>query len=112
MGVLRDELGWDEAELGTVFSAIDCHGHVSREQVGGGACCVCLRGSVHVLVTPCDVQRNRVTQLLRTQRTHQFGDIMVAEELRDPSADAELLRHLSHARPNWWTDMPNAVASL
>lgn len=40
MGVLRDELGWDEAELGTVFSAIDCHGHVSREQVGGGMLCM------------------------------------------------------------------------
>jgi hypothetical protein len=36
MNMLRDELGWDEAELGTVFNAIDCHGHVSREQVGGG----------------------------------------------------------------------------
>jgi hypothetical protein len=35
MNMLRDELGWDEAELGTVFSAIDCHGHVSREQVRG-----------------------------------------------------------------------------
>jgi hypothetical protein len=34
MSLLRDELGWDEAELGTVFSAIDCHGHVTREQVG------------------------------------------------------------------------------
>ena len=36
MGMLRDELGWDEAELGTVFDAIDCHGHVTREQVGRG----------------------------------------------------------------------------
>ena len=73
MNMLRDELGWDEAELGTVFSAIDCHGHVTREQ---------------------------------------FADILVAEELRDPTADAELLRHLSHARPNWWTDCPPSVASM
>lgn len=73
MALLRDELGWDEAELGTVFSAIDCHGHVSREQ---------------------------------------FADILIAEELRDPSADAELLRHLAHQRPNWWTECPNAVASI
>ncbi|GBF98586.1 hypothetical protein Rsub_11311 [Raphidocelis subcapitata] len=73
MNMLRDELGWDEAELGTVFSAIDCHGHVTREQ---------------------------------------FADILVAEELRDPTADAELLRHLSHARPNWWTDCPNTISTL
>lgn len=37
MALLRDELGWDEAELGTVFDALDCHGHVSREQVRAGA---------------------------------------------------------------------------
>ena len=67
MALLRDELGWDEAELGTVFSAIDCHGHVSREQ---------------------------------------FADILIAEELRDPSADAELLRHLTRSSqrpPSLWS---------
>jgi hypothetical protein len=73
MNMLRDELGWDEAELGTMFTAIDCHGHVTREQ---------------------------------------FGDIVVAEELRDPAADAELLRHLSHTRPSWWTDCPNTISTL
>ncbi|KAI8464003.1 MAG: hypothetical protein J3K34DRAFT_441875 [Monoraphidium minutum] len=73
MNTLRDELGWDEAELGTVFGAIDCHGHVTREQ---------------------------------------FSDILVAEELRDPSADAELLRHLAHARPSWWSDCPPALDTL
>ncbi|KIZ05691.1 hypothetical protein MNEG_2268 [Monoraphidium neglectum] len=73
MSMLRNELGWDEAELGTVFDAIDCHGHVSREQ---------------------------------------FADILVAEELRDPSADAELLRHLVHSRPAWWSDRPRNLDSL
>ena len=67
MNMLRDELGWDEAELGTMFTAIDCHGHVSRDQ---------------------------------------FGDILVAEELRDPSADAELLRHVTrrgHDDASFWS---------
>lgn len=67
MNMLRDELGWDEAELGTVFTAIDCHGHVSRDQ---------------------------------------FGDIVVAEELRDPAADAEMLRHVtrrSHDGASLWS---------
>ena len=36
MDLLKSDLGWSEAELGAVFSAIDCHGHVTREQVRGG----------------------------------------------------------------------------
>jgi hypothetical protein len=39
-------------------------------------------------------------------------DAVVAEDLRDPAADAELLRHLRHARPGWWSDCPASVANV
>jgi hypothetical protein len=34
MRSLRDELGWDEAEVGEALDALGCHGRVSEEQVG------------------------------------------------------------------------------
>jgi hypothetical protein len=176
MNMLRDELGWDEAELGTVFNAIDCHGHVSREQVrcmrrrsvASGAlrsgqqvgqptakkdCAAprhlftdfstaqlplkvpawhCCPQPPRLLppalsppyptpphptprhATPRHATPRHATPRHATPRhaTPQFRDIMIAEELRDPSADAELLRHLAHQRPSWWTDCPPAVATL
>jgi hypothetical protein len=144
MSMLRNELGWDEAELGTVFDAIDCHGHVSREQVQGGyrlcsGLCLedvrkgvaCAGGKRLPVLRDMAVGKkvglewlqascNRLVQQRLQKHSahripkhlHQFADILVAEELRDPSADAELLRHLVHSRPAWWSDRPRNLDSL
>eukprot|EP00878_Enallax_costatus_P002839 GHUV01003032.1.p1 GENE.GHUV01003032.1~~GHUV01003032.1.p1 ORF type:complete len:259 (+),score=38.06 GHUV01003032.1:117-893(+) len=42
----------------------------------------------------------------------QFVNIVQAERLSDPSADAEVLRHTKHARPSWWTDAPHCVTDV
>jgi hypothetical protein len=122
MNMLRDELGWDEAELGTVFNAIDCHGHVSREQVGGLAGGRWDGGRLRAqgagrrggapAIGPLASAGRRAGGLSAASRSrpvtpppnpnpppptplsHQFQDILIAEELRDPAADAEVLRRM------------------
>jgi hypothetical protein len=42
----------------------------------------------------------------------QFVDIVKAERLSDPHADAEILRHTKHTRPSWWTDAPHCVTDV
>lgn len=42
----------------------------------------------------------------------QFTDIVLAERLSDPHADAEILRHTKHSRPNWWTEAPPCITDV
>ncbi|KXZ55341.1 hypothetical protein GPECTOR_3g472 [Gonium pectorale] len=38
-----------------------------------------------------------------------FCDIVEAQRLVVPGSDAVFLRHLRHARPEWWSDMPASM---
>jgi len=42
----------------------------------------------------------------------QFVSIVQAEQLCDPAADADVLRHVPHSRPNWWSDAPHCVTDV
>lgn len=42
----------------------------------------------------------------------QLSDIIVSEDLRDPGADAEVLRRVAHSRPGWWTDCPGSLLTV
>lgn len=42
----------------------------------------------------------------------QFVDIVQAEQLCDPACDAEVLRHVPHAKPSWWSDAPHCVMDV
>jgi len=42
----------------------------------------------------------------------QFVDIVQAEQICDPACDAEVLRHLAHSRPSWWSDAPHCITDV
>jgi hypothetical protein len=42
----------------------------------------------------------------------QFTDIVAAESMRKPDSDAEVLRHLPHSRPGWWSECPPSIDNL
>lgn len=42
----------------------------------------------------------------------QFVNIVQAEQLCDIGSDADVLRHVPHARPNWWTDAPHCIMDV
>lgn len=42
----------------------------------------------------------------------QFVNIVQAEQMCDPAADADVLRHVPHARPNWWSEAPHCIMDV
>lgn len=42
----------------------------------------------------------------------QFAGIVQAEQMCDTECDAEMLRHVPHARPSWWSDAPHCVTDV
>jgi hypothetical protein len=42
----------------------------------------------------------------------QFVSIVQAEQFCDPAADADVLRHVPHARPNWWSEAPHCIMDV
>ena len=42
----------------------------------------------------------------------QFVNIVQAEQLCEPAADADILRHVPHARPNWWSEAPHCITDV
>jgi hypothetical protein len=42
----------------------------------------------------------------------QFVNIVQAEQMCDTGSDADVLRHVPHARPNWWSDAPHYIMDV
>ena len=42
----------------------------------------------------------------------QFVNIVQAEQMCEPAADADILRHVPHSRPNWWSDAPHCITDV
>jgi hypothetical protein len=42
----------------------------------------------------------------------QFVDIVQAEALQDPAADAAMLRATPHSRPGWWSEPRKCVSDV
>lgn len=90
----------------TLFEIVDANhnGAIDREELLNA-----------MAILECKLSEDELGLVLSCMDCHghitkdQFADIVQAEELRTPDSDAEVLRHLKHSRPSWWSECPMSI---